>query len=115
MLQATLPEGIQFIFSGILFFPIAFIVASMLAGLPYDALFVWTMSHPYDQIMSLKNDEKYDFLTKSSYFVVGINNILGFAFSIYGALYLLNKTYTMGYVEGVLWKLMGSWGIMQAL
>ena len=98
-----------------LFFPIAFIMASMLAGLPYDALFVWTMSRPYDQIKALKNDEIFDFFTKSSYFVVGINNVLGFGFSIFGAVYLLYKTYSLGYVETVLWKLMGSWGIMQVL
>jgi hypothetical protein len=112
---SQLSEAINVLITGLILFPVAFLMASFLAALPFDALFLWTMEQPYDKIKALKADQKFDFLSKASYVLIGINNLLGIAFSIFGIFYLIDKEDTLGYVEGILWNLMISWGIMQGL
>ena len=108
---SQLSEAINVLITGLILFPVAFLMASFLAALPFDALFLWTMKQPYDKIKALKADQKFDFLSKASYVLIGINNLLGIAFSIFGIFYLIDKEDTLGYVEGILWNMMISWGI----
>ena len=88
-------------------------MASGLAALPFDALFLWTMKRPYNQIKALKADRKFNFLSNASYFVIGFNNIAGLAFAIYGIYYLNEKKETLGYAVPILWNLLISWFAMQ--
>ena len=115
IVSSQLSEDLSAVFTGLILFPVAFLMASFLAALPFDALFLWTMKQPYDLIKAIKADPKFDFLSKASYVVIGINNLLGIAFSIFGIFYLVDKEDTLGYVEGILWDMMISWGVMQVL
>ena len=109
---SDLRDDIKVVITGLILFPVAFLMASFLAALPFDTLFLWTMKQPYEQIKALKADRKFDFLSKASYFLIGFNNVLGIAFSIFGIFYLLDKKDTLGYVGGILWDMMISWGVM---
>ncbi len=48
IMVSQLNEAIQVLITGLILFPIAFIMASFLAALPFDGLFLWTMKQPYD-------------------------------------------------------------------
>ena len=109
----SLTDAIEFLTTGIFLFPLAFILTSFVAALPFDALILWTMKRSYEEIAAIKRDKKFNFLSNTSYFIIGFNNIAGLAFSIFGIYYLIQNKGSLSYAEDILWNMVFSWFAMQ--